>query len=402
MRRDVYERIRTMNKDETKPNYAGLARAYGCDYRTAKRYCEGAEPPGPERKRIPSKLDPYKALIAEKLKLCCTYSSIYYLIRKRGYAGKYTILRNYCRQFSGEQEKEATVRFETCPGLQSQVDWKEKMTLRSRGGTDFTINIFLTLLGYSRLKYIELTLDRSQDTLFRCLVNSFRYFGGVPEEIVFDNMRAVVGRSRPTYEEAVINQPFYQFSRDMGFKAWTCRAFRPQTKGKVENLAKIMERLRPFDREFDTLAELDGIVRRLNADLNREVSQATGEQPAERHAKEKEYLRPLPSEDIISSYTEPESIRRIVSRESLVTYRSRKYSVSPRYIGKTVTLTVSGDTLEIYYNREVIKSHRLTSRRYNYAEEDYVAVLRGGAMKNSPDEDIRRVASDNLSLYDRL
>lgn len=64
-------------------------------------------------------------------------------------------------------------------------------------GEDFEVNIFLVLLGYSRYKYLMLTTDRSQPTVFkRGGLNSFKYFDGVPKEILFDNMRTIVDQSR--------------------------------------------------------------------------------------------------------------------------------------------------------------------------------------------------------------
>lgn len=91
------------------------------------------------------------------MEIPCSYQAIYYYIVKKGYRGKYTILREFCNQYKAEKTKESTIRFETSPGLQAQVDWKENMKLYSKHGEEFVINIFLTLLGYSRLKYIELT-----------------------------------------------------------------------------------------------------------------------------------------------------------------------------------------------------------------------------------------------------
>ena len=146
-------------------------------------------------------------------------------------------------------------------------------------GEIFEINIFLIILGYSRLKYIELRVDRKQSTVFQGLVNAFKFFGGVAKEILFDNMKTVVDHSKREYNKPVINSFFYEFSKDIGFEVILCRAFRLQTKGKVENLAKIMDRLDAYNNEFETLDELDEIVRELNIDLNNEVSQATNERP---------------------------------------------------------------------------------------------------------------------------
>ena len=402
MRKDIYERIQIMKKDNIKPNFSEMARIYNCDYRTIKKYYEGDYQKPLERKKKPSKLDPYKEIIKEKLEIPCSYQAIYYYIVKRGYKGKYTILRDFCNQYKAEKTKESTIRFETSPGLQAQVDWKENMKLYSKHGEEFVINIFLTLLGYSRLKYIELTLDKSQDTLEKCLINSFKYYGGVPEEIIFDNMKTVVDHSRSNYHEAVINESFYQFSKDMGFKVWTCRAFRPETKGKVENLAKIMERLRVFNNEFSTIEELEKIVKQLNTDLNNEISQATNEKPFERFKKEKKYLRPIPNEDVINGYLNLTDLTRIVSKESLITYNNRKYSVNPKYIGKVVSLTITNNILYIYFNKELINKHEITNKKINYAEQDYIDIIKSSVMRYSSDEEITKIAKKNLKLYDDL
>ena len=90
--------------------------------------------------------------------------------------------------------------------------------------------------------YIELTFDQTQPTLFRCLINSFKYFGGRTEEILFDNMKTIVDQVKSNFTDVVINSKALQFSKDAGFKIVTCRSYRPRTKGKVETLAKIMNR----------------------------------------------------------------------------------------------------------------------------------------------------------------
>ena len=271
MRKDIYERMKIMKQGETKPNYAEIATRWDCDYRTVKRYFE--QDVVPTRKITkPSKLDPYRTIIKAKVDLGCTGSSIYHFIKKKGYDGKYSILRDYVRSIKVEGEQKATIRFETNPGLQAQVDWKEGMQLINRRGEIFEINIFLMLLGYSRTKYFELTIDRNQETLMMAMINGFRYFQGVPKEIIFDNMKTVIDRSRTNYQQAVVNETFYQFSKDMGFEVWPCKAYRPQTKGKVEALAKLTSRLNPYNNEFDTLEELEEIVREVMNDINNDES----------------------------------------------------------------------------------------------------------------------------------
>lgn len=265
----------------------------------------------------------------------------------------------------------------------------------------YEVNIFLVILGYSRLKYIELTTDKSQTTVFQALVNSFKFFGGVPKEILFDNMKTIVDHAKSQYNNPVINSTFYAFSKDMGFQTILCRAFRPQTKGKVENLAKVMDRLDAYNYEFDSLDELDEIVRELNRDLNNEVSQATAEKPIVRFEKEKEYLNPLPSIDILEGFIK-KPISRKVSKESMISYNKSKYSVSTKYIDKVVTLEVKDNTLYIYYNKELIKTHKISSNHLNYSKDDMVEILKSDAFSNKDDKYIEDFIENNLKLYDSI
>lgn len=401
MRIDILERMRVLKQDDIEVNYAELARQYGCDYRTVKRYFEGNLDEIGKREPKPSILDPYKTIVEDKLQIGCSASAIYRFIMKRGYKGCYSVVKRYCNKYKVEQFHKATIRFETNPGLQAQVDWKESKIIKNKNGEQFIVNIFLIILGYSRMKYIELTLDRTQSTVFQALVNSFKYFGGVPKEILFDNMKTVVDHAKSEYNKPVINSNFYEFSKDMGFQTILCRAFRPQTKGKVENLAKIMDRLDAYNNEFETIDDLDEIIRELNIDLNNELSQATGEKPIERFKKEKEYLNPLPRIDVLEGYiTKP--VTRKVTKESMIVYNKSKYSVSTKYIGKTVTLETKTNTLYIYYNKELIKTHIITDKYLNYHKDDMVEILKSDVFKSKDDKYIEDFIENNLKIYDSL
>ena len=401
MRKDIFERIKLMKKEEIKPNYAGIARLYDCDYRTVKKYYELDESEVVKKRDYPSKLDPYRQIIQEKLKLGCTAKSIYDFIRKKGFTGKYTIVKAFCKQIKSEENKKATIRFETNPGLQAQVDWKEELKLVSKNGEIFTVNIFLMLLGYSRKKYIELTLDRNQDTLMNAMVRGFKYFEGIPKEIIFDNMKTVVDQSKTMYEKAVINDKFYHFSKDMGFEVWACRPYRPQTKGKVEALARVMNRLNVFNNEFETIDELDEIVRELRSDLNNEISQATGKPPNVLWEKEKEYLHPLPNPEILDTYLTIPLVRK-VTKESMIVYNKRKYSLPVQYIGKTVEIKEENGKILIMYQKKLISSFALSNKKFNYKIEHMTEILGSDVMKYKDKSDIEEFARNQLKLYDNL
>lgn len=400
MRKDIFERMKLMEQEGIKPNFAEIARKYDCDYRTAKKYYEELQKEI-KREPRPSKLDPFKEIIKEKVELGCSASAIYHFLKKKNYTGKYTILREYVKSLKKDGIKKATIRFETEPGFQAQVDRKERMKLVSREGECYEINIFLMILGYSRTKYLALTLDRNQDTLMKALIDGLRYFGGVPKEILFDNLKAVMDRAKTYYQEPVVNETFYLFSKDMGFKVNGCQAYRPQTKGKVEALAKLMSRLEPYNHEFSSLEELDSIVKELMNDINNDKSFSTNETPLKLLEKEKEYLSPLPNHELLNNYfTKP--ITRIVTKESMVTYMNNKYSLEPKYIGKIVTLKVSENNLTIIYNNEIIAVHQLSSKKFNYKLDHAIEILKSDAMKHSRDEEIEKQAKKTLETYDKL
>lgn len=401
MRKDIKEAITIIKKQQIKPNYSALGKRYGCDYRTVKRYFEQDPEDEKGKMKRPSKLDPYRQIIEEKVMIPVSAKAIYDFIKKQGYEGKYTIVKDYCKSLKVEKQKAVTIRYETTPGLQAQVDWKESMRMVSKHGEVFEFNIFLMILGYSRYKYIELTLNRSQDTLFQAMVNGFKMYHGVPQQILFDNMRTVVDQSRTNYDQAMINPKFYEFSKDMGFEVVACRAFRPETKGKVENLAKVMERLRVYNHEFEDLEDLDEIIREFREELNHTLSQATKETPFERFQKEKEYLNSLPNNELLERfYTLP--VTRKVSKESMIVYNKSKYSVSPKYVGKTVELGIESQTLHIYYNKELIKTHGISEKAYHYHREDMAQILKQEVFQSKSDAEIERYIDQSMAIYDQL
>ncbi len=394
-----------------KPNYAELGRQYNCDPRTVKKYYEAGKENELERlkkrqqNKKASKLDPFKEIINKKIELGCTAMAIFKYIEKKGYEGKYTILREYCKNKKQNETKKATIRVETNPGIAAQVDWKEDMVMHDKFGRTYQFNIFLYVLHYSKMKYITLTWDRKQDTLFECLKDAFEYTEGVPKEIWFDNMRTVVDRSRTQYKKVVFNNLFYQFSKDANFEPIACRPYRPQTKGSVESLAKFVEqRLRPYDYEFYDAVELIELVDDLCHELNHlEISQATEQRPIDVfNYEEKEHLNFFNAK-LLDTYIENECIR-IVSKESMINFRKGKYSVPTKYIGEEVQVIFnnSTDELLIYYDGELIRRHNLSERKFNYIVEDMSEILKSDVLKHKDDKEILTYIENSLLLYDEI
>ena len=408
MRKDIYEGVLLNIMNETKPNYAALAKQFNCDYRTVKRYYEaGISKKLPDLgKRNQNKktlIDDYTEIIVDKLSLGCSSTAIYHFIKRKGYSGSERTVRRYCRNIREDKIEKATVRIETTPGLSAQVDWKEEVKLVLKTGEIITCNIFLYVLGYSRMKYIEVTFDRSQKTLFSCLNQAFQETGGVPQEIWFDNMKTVVNRSKSQFTKVVFNETFRQYSKDAGFKPIACRPFRPQTKGKVEALARTMERLTVYNYELDDKFEFCSEATLLMDQLNyEEISQATYERPVDRWSIEKPKLKEFDFEQLSSYCTDEKMIMRKVSIESMVQYKQRKYSVPVHYIGQNVLLEDDDGYLAIYHNGNLIREHVISGKLLNYERDDYIQILQSDVFKNLKDEELEHFVDKNLKAYDEL
>lgn len=388
-----------------KINKSELARKYNCCWRTIDRRLNPKKYQKDKKERVyTSKLDNFKEIIDKKLE-CNNVpaTGIYFLLKdKYGYKGKYGIVNKYVSGMKKSIINNLTVRFETIKGYQSQVDWKEKLKLHDVNGNEYIVSIFLIVLGYSRYKYIELTFNQTQESLFKCLRNAFEYFGGVTEEILFDNMKTIVDHTKSTYTEIILNSKATQFAKDAGFEIVTCRPYRPRTKGKVETLAKIMNRLKVYDYEFNTVKELSEIVKRLNHSLNyEEKSQATNEIPVKRFEDEKKYLTPVNTEILSNYYISNKTYK--VSNESMVTYQGVKYSVPIQYVSKQITVIDDDNVIHLYYNSELINSYKKNNQyKYNYKEEDYIDLLKNSAFDNKTNEEIKYFINNNLKSMDGI
>lgn len=404
MRLDVKFAIERIKNMDIKINKAELSRRYNCDVRTVDKYIKlDNQAFGPITKRT-SKLDEFTSIIEDKVDNCAaTAMAIYKFILARGYAGKYGLVKNYVKKYKQDNNKKATIRFESAPGQQSQVDWKEKKKMINKQGEIFEVNIFLYILGYSRVKYIEITEDRKQSTLLKCMINAFEYTGGVPNEILFDNMRTVVDRSSSNFGNVKINSKFGQFAKDCNFKPVTCKPYRPQTKGKVEALAKLVNRLDVYNYEFETIDDLKNIAIAIMKELNHEISQATNSMPVDRYKKESEHLLPFPNKQILNTYA-VQSTKYKISKESMLTYMGNKYSVPTFLIGKEVQLKLSPNKnkLYIYYSDNLITSHYISNKFLNYHKEHMIEIYKSDVFKYKSLEELEELASENLKFLDDI
>ena len=266
-------------------------------------------------------------------------------------------------------------RYETAPGIQAQVDWKEDIKIANCYGEIFTFQVFDYKLGYSRYPIFTYKLYKTRQDVIDCLIASFKATGGVPREILFDNMSSVVDRDG---NRRNISNRMKAFAKDFNFKIKLCKPRHPFTKGKVEVLNKFLAWIYPYEGEFETEEEIIAILEKINAKVIRRTCDETGVPPLLLFQKEKEYLQSLPSKEVIESYL---------------------YSVPAEYIEKPVRLCVINDQLEIYYSTELIAKHRLSDKKLNYKTSHYKQLLSGCIEDNAT---IDELAESNLRQLDQL
>ena len=249
--------------------------------------------PGPRtRAQRPVKLAPYQPIIAARLATYPELSSVRLFdeIRAAGYRGGITQLRDYVARARPRPEPEPVIRFETAVGLQAQVDFADfKFPWGKR-------HALLVVLGYSRLMWLRFYPRQTMRIVIAGLEAAFTYFGGVPHELLFDQMKTVILEDRrPDGERLLENAEFLRFAHHWGFRIRACRPYRAKTKGKVERPVSYVRGNFTYGREFLGDADLEAQLQHwLEHTANARVHGTTGEVPRTRFERdERATLRPL-------------------------------------------------------------------------------------------------------------
>ncbi|MDS4020452.1 MAG: IS21 family transposase [Candidatus Competibacter sp.] len=259
-----------------------------------------------------------------------------------------------------EAEARATVRFETPPGRQLQIDFGTT-TVRV-GEEPVRVRLFVATLGYSRRGFVAAFDHERQSAWLAGLEQTFHYFGGVPEEVLLDNARALVDEHDRTTRVVTFNNRFLAFARYWGFQPRACAPYRARTKGKDERGVGYVKRNAIAGRTFASWAALEAHLRqwlRTVADVR--THGTTGEPPLERFQRaEAATLRPLNGRPPFHWTRE---LTRRVQADGCVEVDTHHYSVPWRLIGGTVTVRVCDDRIEILRGGTPVARHAGASGR---------------------------------------
>jgi transposase len=206
------------------------------------------------RPPVVRKIEPFHGIIEARLsefpKLTAT--RLFAEVRAAGYVGGYTQLKEYVRQVRPTPPADPVVRFETPPGQQAQVDFAE---FRLPWGKRYAL---VVVLGYSRLLWLQFYARQTMSVLTRGLEDAFAFFGGVPAELLFDQMKAVIVEDQREIGGRLLENPeFMRFAAHWGFRIRACRPYRAKTKGKVERPIGYVRQSFFYGRTFLNDADLN-------------------------------------------------------------------------------------------------------------------------------------------------
>ena len=247
----------------------------------------------------------------------------------------------------------ATIRFETAPGAQMQIDFGEKLVVI--GGQLVRVYLLAAVLGYSRRIFVRAFHNQRSDDWREGIAGAFRHFGGVPRTVLGDNAKALVlGRDRET--GLVTFHPRYvAFCKDWDVEPRTCAPYRARTKGKVESGVKYVKRNALAGRSFESFAALEAHLERWMQKVDGRVHGTTHEKPAERFARdEAQALRLLPARPL------PVRDRRLVRRvshDAFVDVDTVRYSVPHRLVRSRVEVAVGDVEVRVFAGVELVATH---------------------------------------------
>ncbi len=353
-----------------------LAEEYGVDRKTIRawRAKGGYQPRAP---RVPVKrLDAHAAWLEGRAPEVAYNAAVLYreLVQHYGYTGSAQQVLRFVRPLRlAAQPPAATVRFETAPGQQAQVDFGQRGVWIA--GALTTAHVFVCTLGFSRRVYPHAYPHERLAAVLDGHERAFRHFDGVPLDVVVDNAKSVVlahRRDPETGQHQVIWHPHYlDFAGHYGFRPWAHWPYRAQTKGKTESGVKYVQHNALVGKQFRSWDHLnDWLLEWALTVADTRVHGTTHEPPRERFRREQ--LTPLGNRPL---YAHERVRHRVVATDALVAIGGSRYSVPIEYVGTTVTVRELAGAYEILAHGTVIARHPQLGRHQVAMEPAHYAGL---------------------------
>lgn len=319
-------------------------------------------------------------------------------LKLSGYKGSYETVKLFVRPLRDEHQKQCdvTMRFETAPGKQGQVDWGSASVWL--GDRKIRVHFFAMVLGYSRRLFARGYLNEKLPTLLSGHMEAFSWFGGSPRELLYDNPRTIV-------VDRVLHAGFADFAGHYGFTPRLCWPYRPQTKGKIESGVKYLKRNFLPGRRFLNLEHLNRELERWITDVaDVRIHGTTGCRPIERFQEER-----LLDLKTVPPYRLETSITRQVARDAMITFSGNRYSVPWRFAGQHVQVELWDEEIRILSQGEVIATHlKVTGSGRQQVDQSHYKGLFRTATERKAEEPPRfdpwwkdeEVGIRDLDIYD--
>ena len=260
-----------------------------------------------------------------------------------------------------EAEARATIRFETPPGKQLQIDFGERRVLI--GGESLKVYLFVATLGYSRRVYVRAFRNERQESWFAGLEGAFGHFGGVTEEVLFDNDRGLVVRHDRATGEVELNARLHAFARHWRFRPRACAPYRVRTKGKDERGVGYVKKNAIAGRTFETWSAFEAHLEEWTREIaDQRVHGTTGEMPVERFRRaEARALQPIAG---IPPFAVARELVRKVQGDCAIEVDGNAYSVPWRLIGESVRVTLADGQLRVTHAGQEVAVHQRCTGRF--------------------------------------
>jgi transposase len=341
-----------------------IAAEFGCSHTTVRRYL-GAGSWLPYRApRRAKALDGLEGWLAERFRQHRGNADVVRqdLAREHGMALSLRTVERAVAPFRQalRAEARACVRFETPPGRQLQIDFGETRAVID--GESTRLHLFVATLGYSRRNFACAFRHERQSAWFDGMEAAFRHFGGVPQEVLLDNARALVDRHDAVTREVRFNERLAAFARYWGFRARACAPYRARTKGKDERGVGYVKRNAIAGHGFASWAALEAHLAWWMREIaDRRAHGTTGEAPLERFEREEaSRLRAL---DGRPPFRQSRELVRRVQADCAIELDTNAYSVPWRLIGETVQVMVAGGRVSIRHAGREVAAHAESSGR---------------------------------------
>lgn len=356
-----------------------IARELGCSHHTVKHYVAAGGPVPFKSAKRPKALDGHEGWLRERFIRHRGNADVVRqdLIAEKGIAVSLRTLQRAVQPYRQALKAEAlaTTRFETPPGRQLQIDFGERLV--EIAGAKVKAFVFVATLGYSRRCHVRAFRHERQESWFTGLESTFLAFGGVPEEVLMDNPRALVVRHDAASRQVQFNDKLVAFAKHWGFKARACAPYRARTKGKTENGVGYVKKNAIAGHAFASWEAFEAHLARWERSVaNVRIHGTTGEAPMVRFERDEAHrLKPLSDRPSFGSLRE---LMRVVGNDCAVEVDTNSYSVPWRLIGERVAVTVAAGEVHIRHGvREVAVHTQAQGRRQRIIDRAHLDGVAG-------------------------